>query len=79
MKKQMNFGLFLVFLLIVWLFYNSYCRYVKYNHRYAFHSGLAGARMVILDKVTGETWRYFANMEGGEIAEEGWCRLGKKE
>lgn len=118
MKKQINFGLFLVFLFIAWLFVNTGrvflreekelgiareelkakqvqldkeiqwkrerlaydCQKLEHgkasNYRYAIYTtGDPSPIKIILDKVTGEAWRFFREVEDGKVKAEGWHRL----
>ena len=84
MKKQINFGLVLGFLFVVWLFANtwvgSYHKEKSHKEKEAF-SRYAVVKSeeitpIIYDKVTGETWRYFRNRDDkGKLKDEGWARL----
>ena len=60
MKKQINIALFLTFLVVVWLFYNTYSQNtIKFEMTTATFGDLT--LPFVMNKRTGETWRYFVN------------------
>lgn len=86
MKRQINIGLFLLFLFIVWLFFNTWSVFSyknaklkqdkNSNYRYAI-STTGDPSPIILDRGTGGAWRFFRTWDKGhnEIIEEGWIQM----
>jgi len=86
--KNNKYILGLLTLFIAWLFFQSgiylfkvisssdnYSRYTIFNPGEG-----SAANIIIYDKNTGETWRYFRQTnEKGEPTEEGWVRVTYKD
>jgi len=73
MKKYL---LFLATLFIIWLFLATVLYYnIQNRNKYSFHKSDVPPS-IILNNQTGETYRYFVNMdENGKMVEQGWGRL----
>lgn len=69
-KRQINYILGLLTTLVIGIFI-----YPLYFNRYAIYAEHNIVVPILLDKVTGETWRYFRNIKDGETVEEGWYPL----
>lgn len=81
MNKQANIGLLLLFILIVGLFAYMYMKLNIERENYNRYTISSHPKLhtFVLDKKTGEIWRYFRNSNGGELKDEGWMRLYYKQ
>ena len=79
-NKQINIILVLITVFVVWLFYNTYAESKSKREvnttDYEFYNS-EKMHPIILDKSTGETWRYFRKLkpDGVEISKMGWTQL----